>query len=412
MNIKILSFNTWGMKYKSINREKRLKAISHKILKNSDNFDIIALQELWSEKDWIYLKNLTKSIYKYQKRFCSGIVTGPGLVILSKYSIESCFLYRFPLNGKPLDLTRADWFAGKSVSISIIRISSDITIALLNAHIHASYGSGDSSYLCHRTCQAWDISRISRLLMDAGHITILVGDVNSEPESLPHLLLTKYSGLRDAWIDNHGEFKDEIGDLSPEEQIQKAGITADSQLNSFRETYPIDSAQRLDYIFYDYKRSRVASCNVTFIDKIKDDDGEKEMSYSDHFAVEVELEVGVNKHEHEFSNLKDGFKKEEEMELLSNIMEVIDEYKKYNIITREKRLMNTFSCFILVLGLQFGVFWVKNPILTLFMMFIVVFITIIGIVQFCFGWAFGKQEQRTLQEYEEQIQMHTMRIEY
>ncbi len=468
MQIRILTFNTWGLKFVSKNRELRLQQIAHRLLSTSQNYDIIALQEVWVDSDWEYLSSLLSHIFPFQRRYSSGIITGPGLAVLSRFKIESCFLYRFPLNGRPSAPYRGDWYVGKSVSISIIRVSPGNTIALMNAHMHAPYGKGDANYLCHRTCQAWDFANLAKLLTSAGHVVIIVGDLNSEPGSLSHTLLTKYIDLHDAWVDRHGEFNGDIGSLSPLQQIELVGTTCDHTLNTYREKCShinINSAIRLDYILYDYKKVHVVDCKVSFWEKM-DTNNE---SYSDHFAVEAVLQLrNVNntnlinntnddllsdsispndvtlplsfndsilshqqqhneeddeeinrsssvslKHNTSDATLigNDIFAKTDESKLLSDILSLILEYKKTSIWQRKIRLLHFSLSVIFLVGLSISSFWIRGNInggksWTGFVTtFLGIVVGITGFADFLMGWVFGWSEWRALQEYEEQIKL-------
>ena len=111
--VKFLTFNTWGLKYVSKHRKQRLRAIADQIAQASratplpgntlvqEEYDIIALQEVWVKEDWDYIVARCGHLFPYHRIFYSGILTGPGLVILSKIPIESTSLYRFPINGRP-----------------------------------------------------------------------------------------------------------------------------------------------------------------------------------------------------------------------------------------------------------------------------------------------------------------------
>ena len=103
-SIKLLTFNTWGLKYISKFRKQRLRAIADSLANpasEDDDYDIVALQEVWCEEDWQYLDLVCRVRYPYRRIFRSGIVSGPGLAVLSKIPVTETFLYRFPINGRP-----------------------------------------------------------------------------------------------------------------------------------------------------------------------------------------------------------------------------------------------------------------------------------------------------------------------
>lgn len=216
---RLLTFNTWGLKYVSKFRRERLTAIAERLagLKNNefpsynsdgdnDDYDIVALQEIWTKEDWDYIDRICASKFPFRRWFSSGILSGPGLAILSKYPIKKTSLYRFPVNGRPSAFFRGDWYVGKSVAVTILKLNNGSTIALLNSHMHAPYAkSGDAAYETHRACQAWEIANIVNDLKSAGHAVILVGDLNSRPGSIPYEILQKEAGLADSWEVINGE---------------------------------------------------------------------------------------------------------------------------------------------------------------------------------------------------------------
>lgn len=305
--VKFLTFNTWGLKYVSKHRRTRLRAIAHKLVGQSnavrleasdplydnrdEDYDVIALQEIWCVEDWEYLVEICSSKYPYHRAFSSGILTGPGLAILSKIPIESTFLYRFPINGRPSAVFRGDWYVGKSVAITELRpISPDTPpLVIMNTHMHAPYArTGDAAYTCHRSCQAWDFVKLANLYKKAGYAVVLVGDMNSRPGSLPHNLLTVETGLIDSWEQLKGGKQDlkEIEAMSPIDQIIYGCTTCDSTLNTWRATRKSDEACRLDYALIDSSKLRTVDAVAAFTETIPNIG-----SFSDHFAYSCTLEV-------------------------------------------------------------------------------------------------------------------------
>ncbi|EGV66653.1 DNase I-like protein [Yamadazyma tenuis ATCC 10573] len=288
-SIKLLTFNVWGLKYVSKFRKERIAGIVHKLRDPSEDYDVIALQEVWCEEDWQLIDHQLADLYPYRRRFKSGILTGPGLAILSKIPIKESWLYRFPVNGFPSAVHRGDWYVGKSLSVTTLAYN----IVVLNSHMHAPYGyTGPNSYTCSRSCQAWDISKLINLLNKAGYHIILVGDLNSKPGSLPNKLFTQQTNLQDSWElfkSSSGQLltNEEVSVLSPKDQILKGGVTCDSQLNSWRAKRRLDEACRLDYALINQSLG-VVDASVKFVDSLP----EVGCSYSDHFAYYVELKLG------------------------------------------------------------------------------------------------------------------------
>lgn len=307
-SIKFLTFNTWGLKYVSKHRKERLRAIADKLAGHStltpiaeeflpsgegegegeEDYDVIALQEVWCVEDWKYLAAACAAKYPHQRLFHSGILTGPGLAILSKVPIESTFLYRFPINGRPSAVLRGDWYVGKSVAITVLNTGTR-PIAIMNSHMHAPYApQGDAAYLCHRSCQAWDFSRLIKLYRQAGYAVIVVGDLNSKPGSLPHKFLTMEAGLVDSWEQLHGtQDLEAISRMGPLQQLLKGCTTCDSLLNTWRAQRQPDEACRLDYALIDPEFLQTVDAGVRFTERIPHLD----CSVSDHFAYSCTLNV-------------------------------------------------------------------------------------------------------------------------
>lgn len=302
--IKLLTFNTWGLKFVSKHRSLRLHAIADTLAGKTvakplpelepfisqldtdyDNFDIIALQEIWVEADWEYIVKTCKKKYPYTRLYSSGIISGPGLALLSRIPFTQTNLYRFPINGTPVAVNRGDWYVGKSIAIATFTLNDGNRIALFNSHMHAPYSLiGPEAYIAHRSVQAWDFSRLVKLYKDAGYSPIVVGDLNSRPGSLPHTLLTNI-GLVDSWETFRGK-KDNLAHLAqidPAQQIVQGCTTCDTTLNTWREMVcEPNEAQRLDYALIDQK-FKVSKASACFTERIDN------MSFSDHFGYTCTL---------------------------------------------------------------------------------------------------------------------------
>ncbi|KAG7783479.1 hypothetical protein KL910_003265 [Ogataea haglerorum] len=288
-SIKLLTFNLWGLKYVSKQRRERLTTFASR-LRSQPDYDIVALQEIWMDEDWKSIVDQCQDVYPYTRRFSSGIISGPGLAILSKVPIKRTFLYRFPVNGTPTAVHRGDWYVGKSVAVTLLEplYEGASPVALLNSHMHAPYAlTGSAAYACVRACQAWDIASVAQTYSEAGYAVILVGDLNSRPGSLPYRIMQSEAGLTDSWEEIHGPTDaDKLRQMSPEDQIKLGGATCDSTLNTWRADRRPDEACRLDYALIDNTRLRALDASVQFTEKIPGVG-----SYSDHFAYSATFKV-------------------------------------------------------------------------------------------------------------------------
>lgn len=63
----VIYFGYRGIPFISKDRDIRIKAIGHELEKGK--YDIVSLQEVWSESDYQYLKNITSSILPFAHYF-------------------------------------------------------------------------------------------------------------------------------------------------------------------------------------------------------------------------------------------------------------------------------------------------------------------------------------------------------
>lgn len=448
-----------GLKFVSKFRPQRLRAISERIARDGANYDIIALQEIWVEEDYDLLISLTQPQFPYHKYFYSGILSGPGLLVISKWPIHSASLYRYPINGRPSAFFRGDWYVGKSAASVVIQPPSHPApagtpvvkvrpIELISTHLHAPYGPGDAAYTCHRTAQAWDLVHLAKRASDLGHAVVVLGDLNSVPGSLTHRLFQHTAGLRDSWQDFHGEFEggpEAMALLSPEDQITLAGTTCDSQLNTWRADRARHEAKRLDYIFYDPKHSTPAGCRVSFIEPIPGIG-----SVSDHFAVEADLlihPVGSSTTNTHFeppskssqitpqvtpgSHASGPFGNSQaipnsesvprlksfispstaadDMKLLyTDILELIESYKPTSIMQAKLRNWHFLLSIVVLIAMLISVWWgaARNRAYVGFIFLVIsIVVAVTGTVDGMMGFLFGRNEWRALQEFESEVRL-------
>ncbi|ONH65126.1 Inositol phosphosphingolipids phospholipase C [Cyberlindnera fabianii] len=403
--VKFLTFNTWGLKYVSKVRRERLKAIADRLATSHEEYDVVALQEVWVREDWDYIEQVCTQFYPYRRIFYSGILTGPGLAILSKVPIESTFLYRFPINGRPSAFWRGDWYVGKSVAVTLLKPLSDDSppLAILNSHMHAPYSlTGDAAYECHRACQAWDFSRMAKLLSRAGYAVVIVGDLNSRPGSLPHKFLTIETELIDSWEQLHGiQDMDYIKNLSPEKQIEIGGTTCDSTLNTWRANRHITEACRLDYALIDGSRLNTIAAKVDFTEPIGVG------SYSDHFAYSCHLQVlpiGVRPKtsnptlmRKDTSNTRVAYH--------DDMLDLIEDYEKTAKWQKSWRIAHFFASILIVIAIAIVTTFTSNragwsSVLWVIAAFL---IGITGLVDGVIGFLFGRSELRALDEVKNEV---------
>lgn len=394
-SFKLLTFNTWGLKYVSKFRQERLVAIADRLAAPSQapdqsDYDVVALQEIWTSQDWEYIDKTCAQKYPFRRWFSSGIIAGPGLAVLSKFPIEKSFLYRFPVNGRPSAFFRGDWYVGKSLAVTILHLGNGDTLALLNSHMHAPYAlSGDAAYDCHRACQAWDIAMLVNDLKMAGHAVVLVGDLNSRPGSLPFNIFEKEAGLNDSWEILNGKTNLElVKSMEPWEQIIRAATTCDSILNTWRSNRRPDEACRLDYALIDKARLKPVSASVEFTDKVPGIG-----SYSDHFAYSTTLKFV--KENHPEVPVKD------RMDVYRDLKNLVLNYMSTTLLwQRSWRMWHFIASFVLAIVFLpiIVVVSYRAPWASILFYFFGALILTTGTVNGLISLLFGRYELRNLQE--------------
>lgn len=395
--VRLLTLNTWGLKYVSQKRRERLTAIADRLARDHHQYDVVALQEVWVQEDWNYIESTCKHLFPYTRKFSSGIVSGPGLAILSKIPIESTFLYRFPINGRPSAFWRGDWYVGKSVAVTLLRpLDDDVhPLAVLNSHMHAPYAiTGDAAYDCHRSCQAWDFAKLSNILSRAGYAVVIVGDLNSRPGSLPHKFLTLETTLVDSWEQLNGvQDLASIASLSPSLQIEIGGITCDSTLNTWRAHRKPDEACRLDYALIDASKLKTVHAQVTFTENIA-----SVGSYSDHFAYTCTFNIlkrDTYKQLHRSNSLTVN-----KAAYYNEMLLLLQSYNKTSKWQQKWRLTHFFLSIVAIVAVHVSVSFTSAiaPWSSVLWVFASTAIGITGTINGLIGYLFGNFELRALEE--------------
>lgn len=401
--VRLLTLNTWGLKYISKFRNERLRAIANRLADEHEKYDVVALQEVWVEEDWEYIVKMCKEFFPYLRKFSAGVVSGPGLAILSKIPIESTFLYRFPINGRPSAFWRGDWFVGKSVAVTLLQPVEDNVhpLAILNSHMHAPYArTGDAAYECHRSCQAWDFAKLSNLLSRSGYAVVIVGDLNSRPGSLPHKFLTLETTLIDSWEQLNGvQDLKRIAALSPSLQVEIGGTTCDSLLNTWRSHCQPDEACRLDYALIDASKTKTIDAKVVFTEQV-----EGFGSYSDHFGYSCTLQIlrkDFYRQLHRSNSLTVN-----RVAYYNEMLDLIDSYKKIAQWQKTWRCAHFLLSLTIVVGIHVATTFTSNVAgwSSVFWVFSSTVIGITGTVNGIIGFIFGNYELRALDEVRMEVE--------
>ncbi|XP_069678320.1 putative neutral sphingomyelinase isoform X3 [Periplaneta americana] len=130
-DINVFTLNCWGIPGISKDRQARMNAIAEELALGK--YDIVCLQEVWSENDYLNIKKKTSQSLPFSHYFYSGVF-GSGVCIFSKYVIEDTFFHQWPVNGYIHKLHHGDWFGGKGIGLCKVKCK-DITINIYSAHV-------------------------------------------------------------------------------------------------------------------------------------------------------------------------------------------------------------------------------------------------------------------------------------
>ncbi|XP_029908268.1 sphingomyelin phosphodiesterase 2 [Myripristis murdjan] len=275
VSLRVFSLNCWGIRYLSKHCPQRYAMIGDMLCK--EEHDIVLLQEVWSEKDYLSLKKKLASCHSFSHYFKSGVI-GSGLAIFSKHRIHDAFLYRYSLNGYPYMAHHGDWFGGKAVGMAILNIGR-LTAHVYVTHLHAEYCREKDSYLPHRVVQAWELQQFIRHTSAGADVVIVGGDLNMHPQDLGNRLLRAYTGLRDSYLDTAKFDGCEDG----------MTLIADNPFISKKEIVPFEKGIRIDYILF--KGSSTVNIQCECMSTTKGSVPDHPFPYSDHEALTAELRL-------------------------------------------------------------------------------------------------------------------------
>uniref|UniRef100_UPI0037E88E81 sphingomyelin phosphodiesterase 2 n=1 Tax=Semicossyphus pulcher TaxID=241346 RepID=UPI0037E88E81 len=275
VSVRVFSLNCWGIRYISKHCHQRYAMIGDMLCKGEH--DIVLLQEVWSEKDYLSLKKKLACSHPHSHYFKSGVI-GSGLAIFSKHRIHDTFVYRYSLNGYPYMAHHGDWFGGKAVGMAVLNIGS-LTAKVYATHLHAEYCRDKDSYLPHRVVQAWELQQFIRHTSAGADVVIVGGDLNMHPQDVGNRLLRTYTGLRDAYLET-AKFDGCEDGLT---------LIADNPFISKKELRPFEKGIRIDYILFKGSSKTDISCD--FMSTTKGSVPDHPFPYSDHEALTAELRL-------------------------------------------------------------------------------------------------------------------------
>ncbi|XP_037050565.1 putative neutral sphingomyelinase [Bradysia coprophila] len=269
VELSILTLNIWGIPFISKDRSLRVNAISKQLA--DGDYDVVSLQEVWSNDDFEYIRKVTQKSLPFSHYFHSGVV-GSGLCILSKYPITMTLFHSWSVNGYVHRIQHGDWFGGKGVGLCQIMVQKQ-PINIYIAHLHAEYDRDCDDYKAHRVIQSFDTAQFIESTRGESILQVLAGDLNTEPGDLAHRLLLSTAKLT--------------------ETCDNSVPTCDNPTNSYTPQSTIDSlpnGKRIDYILYRPGRD----CQANVLDyklPLSHSIPDHPISFSDHEAVYSRIRI-------------------------------------------------------------------------------------------------------------------------
>jgi len=274
-NLKVLSFNIWGLRILAKDLDVRMHAIGDKLA--NEDYDIVALQEVWSIHYYEIIREKVKNVLPHAHYFHSGVI-GSGCATFSKYPIIDTFFQQYLHNGYFWDIFAGDWYAGKGVGCCLIK-HPEKCLYVFNTHLHAEYFDHQTPVIEEaRTVQCYQLAQFIRRTTRPGDAVLLCGDLNHQPDTLGFKTLLEITKLNDTFEISSTKLND--------------CFTLDPPFNKYgNQTEPVS---RIDYIL----SSDVLACTTCDLamQKIPDTD----IHYSDHEGYTVTLNLSKKFNENEF----------------------------------------------------------------------------------------------------------------
>lgn len=261
--MRVLTLNIWGLSM-GFAKDRAFRVLALGKAFQRLQADVIALQEVWLEKDKIFLvEQAHQAGLPYHAYFRSGLL-GSGLLTLSRYPIIETAFQAYRLSGRAERVLEGDFYAGKGVGLARIE-SPDGVIDVYNTHPQAQYEPDESApYHTHRSAAQYEMARfINR--HSGQYPVIAMGDFNVQPHQLGYHILCELAAL----TDTHTYLNKDDGYT----------ISTDNPYVSNRKR-----PERIDYIFVRGITPRCAEVTMTQIPDAP------HLPYSDHYGILAEVD--------------------------------------------------------------------------------------------------------------------------
>ncbi|KAG5647691.1 hypothetical protein DXG03_008414 [Asterophora parasitica] len=417
--IRVFSFNCWGLKFVAKNRNERIEGIANEL--ERFNHDIIALQEIWVFADYEKIQQRLSSRLPHSKFFYSGAL-GAGLAIFSRFPITSTSVYPYSLNGAPIDVSAGDWFVGKAAASVVILHPVIGQVQIFNTHLFAKGGEDGPEYnRAHRLVNAWEFAKLTRQAAEVGRYVIALGDFNSIPTTLPITLIREHAALSDSWLITHPNESSVTTVSTPLEAIQSYGVTADSPLNSYSAGKPLDPyarkfwGKRLDYVFYRqpcrphaspdarFPVIKATECKFIMTDHVPGFN----FSFSDHFGLEATLSIELPSAGDEPSSSPPApVSSELSSASTATVIQALTSCYQFSRVRARKELRIFYLSLLALIAITIGTSWLPYSWITPIFVLLTIFLSWLATTMLYEGFLYGNWECNALMNVIEELDVH------
>ncbi|TDU63157.1 endonuclease/exonuclease/phosphatase family metal-dependent hydrolase [Prosthecobacter fusiformis] len=179
VRLRVVTWNVWGLLWLTPHRAERLQRVAKEVAALKP--DIVAFQEAFVKADREQLITALRGVgLDHSRYFQSGLV-GSGLLLVSRFPMESEGFIRYTSNGYPHALTHGDWWAGKGLSLSIVSLPDGTRLYLANTHLHARYKG--NRYHTTQLAQSGQLLPWVKRVHTTGWPALWIGDWNTPATS-------------------------------------------------------------------------------------------------------------------------------------------------------------------------------------------------------------------------------------
>lgn len=264
--------------------------------------DVIGLQEVFVSDTFESVKEAASAAgLPYVHRFLSGTdlparCDGAGVAIVSRWPIINAAFFPYAVNGRWQNLHHWDQQVGKGIGLATLRSPAG-PIDVYTSHLVSQYADADAEdaefgehtweerdhYLHHRVAQAFEAGHFIRLTSRAS-LTLMLTDLNANPDSLAYKTVCAIAGLSDSFADANPDSPSAItfgGDQSRYANASHPLLGGEK----------CDVDQRLDYCLYRASgRWKLEQAAIALSEPVDCGDG-KSLQVSDHFGMTATFSV-------------------------------------------------------------------------------------------------------------------------